>query len=170
MWIIYLLIGTMHFMQLREANYEPGLTAAELPLWLRAWYHIHHLGVYATLSWNVLAIALLTAACELAFSLTVLDILSNLLFRGWRARQQERLRRVFARLRGVRRSLLYAAAVLLFSAGTVVWFAVFVSLVNHLQYDFNTLMFLGRSAHPAVGLSPSGSPCCRCSSSRSAAR
>ena len=41
-----------------------------------------------------------------------------------------------------------------FGAGTVMWFALFVSVVNHLQHDFNTLMFLGRSAHPAIGLSP----------------
>lgn len=154
MWIIYLLIGTMHFMQLREGNLTATLSPDELPLWLRAWSHIDHLGVYASLSWNVLGIALVAAACELAFSITVLDIVSNILFRAWRARLQERLRRRFAGLQGARRSLLYVAGLFAFGAGTVMWFALFVSVVNHLQHDFNTLMFLGRSAHPAIGLSP----------------
>lgn len=154
MWVIYLLIGTMHFMQLRDGNHDSSLSASELPWELRIWHHFRHLGVYENLSWNVLGIALLTALCQLAFTVTSLDILASMLLPGPRARFQELLRRRFAALRSWQRSLLYAVLGAALLAGISLWFSLFVSAVNHLQHDFNTLLVLGRSAHPAVGLSP----------------
>jgi hypothetical protein len=150
----YLLVGAMHFVQLREGNLDAALAESTMPLWLRFWHHSRHLGVYQNLSWQVLAVGILASVCQFTFTVTVLDVLACWLVPSRRVRLQEQLRRLFAHRQRLRRVLAWVGVVLIALVGSGLFFMLFVHLVNRLQHSFNTLLFLNRSSHPAFGLSP----------------
>ena len=151
---LYFFLTTIHFVQLREGN-ESSFSLFEGPMspWLRFWHHSSHIGIYENLTWRVLALGLLCALFEILFLGASLDALAHVTVPRLRARVQSLLLRAWASL-GRLWPLRAGLVLVLLSLSSFLMFQLFVLLVNHLQRDFNTLMFLRRCAHPAFGLSP----------------
>ena len=153
-FIGYFLLTALHFIQLRDGNLDPFLNDQSLPLWMRVWYHIGHIGIYQGLSWRVLGVGMLAALCQLVFSLTVLDLALNYFFRSWRVELQQRILSRIRKLPQRRKIVFYVGTALLGIMAVWLLFALFVGLVNSLQHDFNAILLMRRSAQPAYGLSP----------------
>jgi hypothetical protein len=128
-FIGYFLLTALHFIQLRDGNLDPFLNDQSLPLWMRVWYHIGHIGIYQGLSWRVLGVGMLAALCQLVFSLTVLDLALNYFFRSWRVELQQRILSRIRKLPQRRKIVFYAGTALLGILSVWLLFALFVGLV-----------------------------------------
>ncbi len=147
MTLVYPLLITIHFVQLRDGNRVEHLLGGAA-WWMRILHYSRHIGVYEGLTWRVLGIGLVAVICLCAMIVVTID--SGLATLGLGGR----LRAWLARSRSSRPWLvpgLLAGVSLLLS---LLLFQGFVRLVNFLQWDFNNMVFLRRAAHPAYGLSP----------------
>jgi hypothetical protein len=147
MTLVYPLLITIHFVQLRDGNRVKQLLGGAT-WWLRLLHYNHHIGVYEGLTWRVLGIGLIAVICLCSMLLVTLDSSLALLGLGGRIRHWLRIKQ------SQRPSLMPVLLGLAAAAFALVLFQGFVRLVNFMQWDFNNMVFLRRAAHPAYGLSP----------------
>lgn len=147
MTLVYPLLITIHFVQLRDGNRVEHLLGGAA-WWMRILHYNRHIGVYEGLTWRVLGIGFIAVVCLCSMFLVTVD--SGLATVGL----GRRLRHFLAQ-RSTKRPWLTP---LLWSLGlltlSLLLFQGFVRLVNFMQWDFNNMVFLRRAAHPAYGLSP----------------
>lgn len=158
-WLGYAFLSLLHFVQLRDGNRvaDASLVESTRPLLGMLLRHSSHLGIYEGLTWKVLAVGLFCSACEVLFTVVMLDVGLSLFSPRLRDFIGQRVLRIgaLAKLRWRPRALIYAGLTLVGLALTVLYFYVLVRLVNRLQSpNFNSLLFLRRTAHPGFGLSP----------------